>query len=595
MPYNQRLSRNMKQQVVLLVLAGLVTSTMLISCGSGSSKQIPTPEKQTETPSSTSVVIHLNQLGFLPQDNKVAVVASGQQDIFNVVSLDSQQVVFSSQLQPKGEWSLSGENVSLADFSSLSQAGRYRLELGDGSQSAPFVINKEVYSKVHDASLKAYYFNRASTDLPEQYAGMWARAAGHPDDQVMIHSSAASQERPEGTIISAPKGWYDAGDYGKYVVNSGISTYTLLLAYAHFPEFYQTRSGNIPESGDQVPDILNEIMWNLDWLQAMQDPNDGGVYHKLTTLNFTGSVMPDMTHEQRYVVQKSTSAALNFAAVMAFASQVYADFESSYPGKSAEFQQAALAAWQWAKANPEQYYQQPQDVKTGGYGDQHLADEFAFAAAQLFLLTNQQSYLDEFNALAQPLTVPNWASTAALGYYSLLSFGKSQLAPSLYEKYINQLLEQAQLMVEQQAQSAYQLPLIESDFVWGSNAVVMNKAMLLLIANQHKPDPQFRNGAVALTDYIVGRNPTGYSYVTGFGERSPMHIHHRPSEADGVVAPVPGFVAGGAQNGWQDKCQYPSKLPAASYVDDFCSYSTNEIAINWNAPLVYVLAGLQAK
>ena len=595
MPYNQRLSRNMKQQVVLLVLAGLVTSTMLISCGSGSSKQIPTPEKQTETPSSTSVVIHLNQLGFLPQDNKVAVVASGQQDIFNVVSLDSQQVVFSSQLQPKGEWSLSGENVSLADFSSLSQAGRYRLELGDGSQSAPFVINKEVYSKVHDASLKAYYFNRASTDLPEQYAGMWARAAGHPDDQVMIHSSAASQERPEGTIISAPKGWYDAGDYGKYVVNSGISTYTLLLAYAHFPEFYQTRSGNIPESGDQVPDILNEIMWNLDWLQAMQDPNDGGVYHKLTTLNFTGSVMPDMTHEQRYVVQKSTSAALNFAAVMAFASQVYADFESSYPGKSAEFQQAALAAWQWAKANPEQYYQQPQDVKTGGYGDQHLADEFAFAAAQLFLLTNQQSYLDEFNALAQPLTVPNWASTAALGYYSLLSFGKSQLAPSLYEKYINQLLEQAQLMVEQQAQSAYQLPLIESDFVWGSNAVVMNKAMLLLIANQHKPDPQFRNGAVALTDYIVGRNPTGYSYVTGFGERSSMHIHHRPSEADGVVAPVPGFVAGGAQNGWQDKCQYPSKLPAASYVDDFCSYSTNEIAINWNAPLVYVLAGLQAK
>ena len=595
MPYNQRLSRNMKQQMVLLVLAGLVTSTMLISCGSGSSKQIPTPEKQTETPSSTSVVIHLNQLGFLPQDNKVAVVASGQQDIFNVVSLDSQQVVFSSQLQPKGEWSLSGENVSLADFSPLSQAGRYRLELGDGSQSAPFVINKEVYSKVHDASLKAYYFNRASTDLPEQYADMWARAAGHPDDQVMIHSSAASQERPEGTIISAPKGWYDAGDYGKYVVNSGISTYTLLLAYAHFSEFYQTRSGNIPESGDQVPDILNEIMWNLDWLQAMQDPNDGGVYHKLTTLNFTGSVMPDMTHEQRYVVQKSTSAALNFAAVMAFASQVYADFESSYPGKSAEFQQAALAAWQWAKANPEQYYQQPQDVKTGGYGDQHLADEFAFAAAQLFLLTNQQSYLDEFNALAQPLTVPNWASTAALGYYSLMSFGKSQLAPSLYEKYINQLLEQAQLMVEQQAQSAYQLPLIESDFVWGSNAVVMNKAMLLLIANQHKPDPQFRNGAVALTDYIVGRNPTGYSYVTGFGERSPMHIHHRPSEADGVVAPVPGFVAGGAQNGWQDKCQYPSKLPAASYVDDFCSYSTNEIAINWNAPLVYVLAGLQAK
>ena len=594
MPHKSKISRNMKQQVVLLTVAALVTSTMLISCG-GSSKVVASPEKIVATSSQVSPVIHINQLGFLPQDNKVAVVANRQQGSFNVLSEDTQQVVLSGSLNGKGEWPLSGENVSLADFSSLTQTGKYRLELEGGSQSVPFTINQDVYSQVHDASLKAYYFNRASTDLPEQFAGQWARAAGHPDQQVMIHSSAASNERPEGSFISAPKGWYDAGDYGKYVVNSGISTYTLLLAYRQHKDFYQARSGHIPESNDQVPDILNEIMWNLDWLQAMQDPNDGGVYHKLTTLKFTGNVMPDNTHEQRYVVQKSTAAALNFAAVMAFASQIYADFETVYPGKSAEFKQAALNAWQWAKTNPEQIYQQPQDVKTGGYGDKHLADEFTFAAAQLFLLTKEQTYLDEFNALSQPLTVPNWANTAALGYYSLLSFGKSQLEPALYERYSQQIVEQAQLMLEQQVQSAYQLPLIESDFVWGSNAVAMNKAMLLLIANQLKPQQEFRDAAVALADYVLGRNPTGYAYVTGFGSKSPQHIHHRPSEADGVVPPVPGFVAGGAQNGWQDQCVYPSKYPAASYLDDYCSYSTNEIAINWNAPLVYVLAGLQAE
>ena len=594
MPHKSKISRNMKQQVVLLTVAALATSTMLISCG-GSNRDVASPEKIVATSSQVSPVIHINQLGFLPQDNKVAVVANRQQGSFNVLSEDTQQVVLSGSLNGKGEWPLSGENVSLADFSSLTQTGKYRLELEGGSQSVPFTINQDVYSQVHDASLKAYYFNRASTDLPEQFAGQWARAAGHPDQQVMIHSSAASNERPEGSFISAPKGWYDAGDYGKYVVNSGISTYTLLLAYRQHKDFYQARSGHIPESNDQVPDILNEIMWNLDWLQAMQDPNDGGVYHKLTTLKFTGNVMPDNTHEQRYVVQKSTAAALNFAAVMAFASQIYADFETVYPGKSAEFKQAALNAWQWAKTNPEQIYQQPQDVKTGGYGDKHLADEFTFAAAQLFLLTKEQTYLDEFNALSQPLTVPNWANTAALGYYSLLSFGKSQLEPALYERYSQQIVEQAQLMLEQQVQSAYQLPLIESDFVWGSNAVAMNKAMLLLIANQLKPQQEFRDAAVALADYVLGRNPTGYAYVTGFGSKSPQHIHHRPSEADGVVPPVPGFVAGGAQNGWQDKCVYPSKYPAASYLDDYCSYSTNEIAINWNAPLVYVLAGLQAE
>jgi endoglucanase len=567
---------------------------MLIACSGGSKKHTEMPVTVSTIPTTISPVIRINQIGFFPQANKVAVVANGQQGGFKVIAEDTQRIVFTGDLMPKGQWSLSGENVSLADFSSLQVSGTYRLVLDDGSQSTTFVIQPQLYNEIHDASLKAYYFNRASTDLPEQYAGQWARAAGHPDEQVMVHSSAASNERPAGTIISAPKGWYDAGDYGKYVVNSGISTYSLLLAYRQHQDFYQTRSGHIPESNDQVPDILNEIMWNLEWLQAMQDPNDGGVYHKLTTLKFTGNVMPDNTHEQRYVVQKSTAAALNFAAVMAFASQIYADFETVYPGKSTDYQQAALSAWQWAKANPQQIYQQPQDVKTGGYGDKHLADEFAFAAAQLFLLTKEQVYLDEFNALAQPLTVPNWGSTAALGYYSLLSFGKSQLAPALYEKYSQQLLQQAQLMLEQQVQSAYQLPLIESDFVWGSNAVAMNKAMLLLIAYQLKPQQEFRDAAVALADYVLGRNPTGYAYVTGFGSKSPMHIHHRPSEADGVVAPVPGFVAGGAQNGWQDKCVYPSKYPAASYVDDYCSYSTNEIAINWNAPLVYVLAGLLA-
>jgi endoglucanase len=279
--------------------------------------------------------------------------------------------------------------------------------------------------------------------------------------------------------------------------------------------------------------------------------------------------------------------------VMALASDVYAQYADFYPGKSLQYKQAAIAAWNWATANPEQVYNQPEDVKTGGYGDNHLADEFAFAAAQLFLLTQDPQYLAEFKRLNQNLTVPNWGSTAALGYYALVSFAKDLLEPAYYQELEQTLIKQAELIVNQQQDSAYQVPMEATDFVWGSNAVAMNKAMLLLVAYQHKAEPQFRNGAIALTDYVLGRNPTSYAYVTGFGHKSPMNIHHRPSEADGILAPVPGFVAGGAQNGWQDKCLYPSKLPAASYVDDFCSYSTNEIAINWNAPLVYVLAGLQ--
>lgn len=595
MAHKLKVSRIMKQQFVMLGIAALAASTMLISCGQQEKGTKQTSINLDQKAASTDVHIHVNQVGFLPEDNKIAVITHKATGEFKVVAQTTQQVVFSAELTQTGRWSLSGEDVSIADFSQLKQEGDYRLELDDGSQSALFSINLLAYSKVHDASLKAYYFNRASTALSQEYAGPWTRELGHPDTQVMIHSSAASDKRPEGSIISAPKGWYDAGDYGKYVVNSGISTYTLLLSYTHFKDFYSKRKGHIPESNDAIPDILNEIKWNIDWLEAMQDPNDGGVYHKLTTLNFSGNVMPKNATAQRYVVQKSTAAALNFAAVMAFASQVYGEYESVFPGKSVAYKQAAITAWNWAKAHPNLTYQQPKDVKTGGYGDQHLDDEFAFAAAQLFVLTQEQDYLAEFLRLDQPFTVPNWASTAGLGYFTLLSFAQDLVPAEQYQQFEDKLLEQAQVMVNQLEKSAYQVPLIESDFVWGSNAVAMNKAMVLLIANQHKPNQQFRNGAVGLSDYILGRNPTGYAYVTGFGEVSPMHIHHRQSEADGVVAPVPGFVAGGAQSGWQDKCTYPSKMSAASYVDDFCSYSTNEVAINWNAPLVYVMAALQAQ
>jgi endoglucanase len=515
--------------------------------------------------------------------------------MFSIYSWPERRLVMNDKMSEKRLWPLSGEEVSVIDFSQVTDAGEYVIELSDGARSARFSIGQFALAKVHDAALKAYYFNRASTALDAEYAGPWAREPGHLDSHVSVHASAASESRPTGSMISAPKGWYDAGDYGKYVVNSGISTYTLLLAYRHMPQFYQTRSIGIPESSDAVPDILNEISWNLDWLEAMQDPNDGGVYHKLTTLNFAPAVMPNDAQEQRYVMQKSTAAALNFAAVMALASEVYAGFTEQYPGKSQGYKQAALAAWQWAKTHPQQIYHQPDDVKTGAYGDNKLDDEFAFAAAQLYVLTDEGRFLEEFDRLAPKLSVPSWNNTAGLAYYALLDAPKTALDDQHRKWLEQQFLEITAAIGEQYLASAYHVPMQKSDFVWGSNATALNKAMLLLIANRQFKQTQIRQAAVALLDYVLGRNPTGYVYVTGFGEKSPMHIHHRPSEADKVTEPVPGWVAGGAQNGWQDKCKYPSALPAGSYLDDFCSYSTNEIAINWNAPLVYVLAALQAE
>jgi hypothetical protein len=152
--------------------------------------------------------------------------------------------------------------------------------------------------------------------------------------------------------------WQHSGDYNKYIVNSGISTYTLLAAYEHFPEYYRQFEFNIPESGNGIPDILDEALWNIDWMLTMQAPNDGGVYHKLTTANFSGFVMPNQDTARRYVVQKGTAATLNFAAVMAQASRIFQSFNSEMPGFAETCLDAALDAWRWARKNPNLRYSQ---------------------------------------------------------------------------------------------------------------------------------------------------------------------------------------------------------------------------------------------
>ena len=530
-------------------------------------------------------------MGFLPSAPKVAVVANTGATTFSLIDNQGNSV-FNGNLSAAAVWAPSEENVRKADFSSFTTPGTYRLRVAGLADSASFVIAADVFDALHDAAVKAYYFNRASTELTATHAGQWARPAGHPDTNVQVHSSAATATRPTGTVISAPKGWYDAGDYNKYIVNSGISTYTLLAAYEHFSNFYKNRDINIPESGDAVPDLLDEIMWNVVWMEKMQD-TDGGVYHKLTTQNFAGEVMPHQTNAQRYVVQKTTAATLNFAAVMSVASRVLANYEQQFPGKSAAYASAAVKAWNWAKANANVPYRQPNDIKTGEYGDLTFNDEFAWAAAELYLQTGEQTYLNEFWAANAPAYAPWWGGVGALGYISLATHGEGKLSSSDYTKVRNALLDTANYLKDRQAASAYGVSMIEDDFVWGSNSGGMNQAFMLLQAYRLTKDVSYYNAAYAMQDYVLGRNATDYSFVTGFGSKSPKAPHHRVSEADGVADPVPGFLVGGPHDGQQDSCAgYPSKIPAKSYVDSWCSYSTNEVTINWNAPLVYVTAAL---
>src|SRR5690606_10847443 len=228
-------------------------------------------------------LIKVNQIGYPLSAQKLAVVPAVTAKDFSIVIAGTNDEIYTGKLSAESTWAPAQESVKLADFSPLTAPGDYQLRVEGLPDSVVFTIDNDIYQALNAAAAKAFYFNRASTELLPEHAGIYARPAGHPDDQVFVHASAADAIRPEGTVISGPKGWYDAGDYNKYIVNSGISTYTLLAAYEHFPEHYQAQHLNIPESDNAVPDLLDEIHWNLEWMLAMQDPKDGGVYHKLTT------------------------------------------------------------------------------------------------------------------------------------------------------------------------------------------------------------------------------------------------------------------------------------------------------------------------
>ncbi|RDV16162.1 cellulase [Pontibacter diazotrophicus] len=554
--------------------------------------------------------IRLNQVGYYPNAPKMAVVVGEVEDgEFYVKTPDLQKTVYTGQLTATKAGEFSNRPTRVADFSDFKEPGSYVLVIPGVGHSYEFEIDRDVHKDVAAASIKGFYYQRMSTDLPEQYAGKWARAAGHPDNEVLIHPSAASTQRPAGSVISAPRGWYDAGDYNKYIVNSGISMGTLLSAYEDFPDFYKNLELNIPESGNNVPDILDEALWNLRWMMAMQDPEDGGVYNKLTTPSFEGMIMPEEAAKPRYVVQKGTAATLDFAAVMAQASRIFSSYENEYPGLADSALVAAVKAWSWAQRNPNVDYDQnamnkqfEPEVTTGAYGDKDYSDEFIWAAAELYVTTKQDTYYNEVNMLPDnKMPLPSWPQVRLLGYYTLNRFS-NELTPAAQKdlpEIKNRLVSFADELIDGADTRTYRTVMgkTEADYIWGSSSVAANQGIVLIQAYQLTDDKKYLNAALSNLDYLLGRNATGYSFLTGFGEKSVMKPHHRPSVADDIEEPVPGLLSGGpnARADKQDQCTtYQSTFADEMFTDDDCSYASNEIAINWNAPFVYLAGAIEA-
>ena len=556
----------------------------------------------------TTDSIRINQLGYYPRAQKIAILTGvpGETD-FYIIGTEKNDTAWSGKSGPLQPSKNSSLKTSLIDFTALQKEGKYSIVVPQLGQSYTFAIKSNALAPAAIASLKGYYFIRSNMALSPKFAGQWARPAGHPDTAVLIHPSAASDKRPAGTVISTPGGWYDAGDYNKYIVNSGITMGTLLSAYEDYPAYFKALKTNIPETGNGVPDVLNEALYNLRWMFTMQDPNDGGVYNKCTNAAFDGMVMPGVTTLPRYVVQKGTAATLDFVAVMAQSARIFAAHKKQLPGLSDSCLKAASYAWEWSQKNAAIEYNQTNinrmnfkpPISTGGYGDKNFSDEWLWASAEMYVTTKDENY---YKLIARnvntPLTLPSWSNVFALAFYTLARNENIVAAAHAgdIQTIKNAIVKFADTYLQHINENAFHTVMGQSikDFNWGSNSNAANQGILLLNAYRILKNQKYVDAALTNADYILGRNATGYCFVTGFGTKSTMRPHHRPSIADGIEAPVPGLLAGGPNPGKQDSCKYEFLEPETAYSDTDCSYASNEIAINWNAPLVYLLNAIEA-
>jgi endoglucanase len=539
--------------------------------------------------------VRADQVGYLPLHAKLAMVVSPQAEgSFQVCRVSDKKILFRGKLGEPQTDPDSGDTIRIADFTALKKQGAFFLQVPGAGESFSFRIASDVYRDAYYLAMRSYYGQRCGTkvDMGEKYPKCRHEACHMADAE--FHRSSGKKGHQASLC-----GWHDAGDYGKYIVNSGISCGTLLLTYEWFPKIIGKTRLDIPESGDSVPDILDEIKWNLDWMFTMQD-TDGGVWHKLTTEKFCGFVQPEDDRDTRYIIgtdsspYKNTGATGDFAAVMAQAARVYRPFLPDYAGKC---RKAAEKAWEWLKANPGVAFSNPSGVATGGYGDGKFGDEMLWASAELFCLTGEKEYNDYFinhygDFSPSDLWPQAWPDVGNLGWWAYYFSGRKDADRKVREDIRLKTLKAADGIVEASAKVGYRHSLRESNYIWGSNSVAANFGIVLMVANRMGPKKEYVSCAMENLHYLLGRNTFDLCFVTRLGARSPKHIHHRPSEFSESSETWPGLLAGGPNRHPADPAlrRLPASPPARCYTDDKESYASNEIAINWNAPLVFLLA-----
>jgi len=612
-------------------LAALSFASLLTLAGAVRAEEPPRP-------------IRLNQTGLEVFGPKRAILADPSKTALDWTLLDaSGAVTAQGKTRVFGDDTASGEHVHQIDFSSVRKAGDgYRLKVG-AAESRPFALRARPDGKLTKAALSFFYQQRASVPIEARFVERpdLVRPAGHAPDKATCFDQA--DERGQvwpgcDYILDASDGWYDAGDHGKYVVNGGISVWTLVNAYERAavrgrPVALKALGDGglaIPENANGVPDILDEARFELTFLLAMQVPEgktlqvpvgrqkpvdgklkltaidaSGMAHQKIADRHWTGlPTAPAEDKEVRYLYYPTTGATLNLAAVAAQAARVWKTIDPAFSAKCLDAARRAFAA---AQRNPE-IYQIGQFTGSGGYGDGDLTDETYWAAAELYATTGEAQYEKALRASPLFLASPTqgsrptgdlgWGSVGALGTISL-ALAPNGLKPGEIAQARANLTASAGRYLSDDVNTGYALPYAPSGYGWGSNSGVMNRVLVLGLAYDFTGETAYRLGAVDAMDYILGRNPLDRSYVSGFGARPMRNPHHRfwARQANAAYPAPPAGVLSGGPNSTSMGDSVAEKMkgqckPQTCWTDDYRAFTQNEVAINWNAPLVWASAFL---
>ena len=543
-----------------------------------------------------AVSLKVNQLGYKCNSvKKVVATTSEKLTTFDVCDASTGEVVFTGDFESEYTMSNSGDGKTVTgDFTAFKTPGKYYIKAdGIEDKSYEFEINDKVYDSVTKDTVRMLYLQRCGCEVKE---------LADTDKDYTHGECHTGKAKIYGTndYIDVSGGWHDAGDYGRYTVAGAKTIADLLMTYEDNKDARGDDYG-IPESGNKVPDILDEARYELEFLLKMQADN-GGVYHKVTCAVFPGNVMPEEETDELIVCPISTTATGDFAAVMAKAGVIYKSIDSEFAAKCLE---ASKKAYEYMEANAENDkvgFKNPSDIATGEYPDEFNTDEYVWAAVELYLATGDSKYLEKTRALTE-VGFKGGLGWADMGYYPAYDYlkakgfykatGKEGDGKSLSDndyvrmKFSEKLSVNAEGALDTSKSDSYFSPMYT--YPWGSNMTIGNTGILYRMMYNLTKDEKYNEYALHMLDYILGINPTGYSYITGYGTLYPENPHHRPSQYNKKA--VKGMIVGGPNSNPEDPIAsiiLKDKLHGSAYCDNDGAYSINEVAIYWNSPFIYL-------